>query len=176
MSELDPPSRFFMSDYQQDFLASTPLLSDSMDTDQVTTNLPTKYIQDMQGGNLLISHAGSRDHATPRPSAFSDRSGAWGCSDFTALGTSLSTIGREIDVPAIASSFAFPGQFQSWATQQPPGFQNWNSISDHPFLPINDENSVRSVEVFWVPYLGCLTNTDSHPDRLTRSYQTPVTS
>ena len=175
MSELDPPSRFFMSDYQQDSLAISPLFNNSMDTDQVTTNSSPNFIQEMQGGDLLTSHVRSRDPVSAGLLAVSERSGAWDYSDFSPLGRSLSVVGRETDLPGIASSLAFPGQFQSWATQQPPGFQNWNSISDYPFLPINDENSVRSVEVFWIPYLGCLTNTDCHPDRLTRSYKTPVT-
>ncbi len=56
MSELDPPSRFFKSDYcQQDSLAITPLLIESMDRDQMTTNSPPKSIQEMQERNLFIA-------------------------------------------------------------------------------------------------------------------------
>lgn len=107
----------------------------------------------MQGGSLLISQIRSRDYTAEGPSAVSDRSGARGYSDSSALGTSLSTIGRYTDLPAVASSFAFPGQFQSWATQRPPAFEDWNSIYDYRFLPIQVENPARSVQVFWEQYV-----------------------
>lgn len=110
-------------------------------------NSSPNFSQEMQGGDLSISHAMSRDQTPAGQSALSDRSGAWSYSDFSPLGNSLSVVGRETDLPCIASSFAFP-QFPSWGTQQPPAFENWNPIYDYHFLPVQDENSARSLDTF----------------------------
>lgn len=126
MSELDLRSRFFMSDYQQNSLAINPPLDDSMGTNQVTTNSPPNFIQELQGGNILLPQVRSRDSPHSAPSVSSDWYAAWCSSD---------------------ESFAFPGQFQSWDEQQPPGSNDWSAI-DHRFLPVQDGNPVRSVEVF----------------------------
>jgi hypothetical protein len=152
MSEFDPRSRFFMSDYQQTSLAINPSVDDSMDTNQVTTNTPPNFIQEMQGGNTSLSQARSRDSLHSAPSATSDRYAAWGSSDSSAVGYGLSVIGRDTDIPATTASFAFPGQFQSWPKQQPLTSDDWSAGSDYrfPFLLIQDGSPVRSVEVFRV--------------------------